>query len=91
MLPARFTILAGDKLRPPAVYAPAHIPIELIIVSGDGRSHRVVLHTPRLRSLTVAPHGRAEKLIPALRAGTYALYVDGKARGALHIGGAPGP
>jgi hypothetical protein len=69
---------------------PAQIPIELILVSSVGRAHQVVLGTRPPRSLTVPPHTRAEKLVPALARGTYRLDVDGVPRGTLHIGPAPG-
>lgn len=90
-LPAIFKILPRDRLSPPAVYAPAHIPIELVLISRDGRSHRAVLRTPAPRILTVPAGGRTEKLLPGLAAGTYRLDVDGRTRGALRVGGGPGP
>jgi hypothetical protein len=90
-LPAIFKILPRDRLSPAAVYAPAHIPIELVLISRDGRAHRAVLHTPKPQRLTVAAGGRAEKLLPGLPAGTYRLDVDGRTRGALHVGVGPGP
>ncbi len=64
---------------------PAHIPLELIVVSQDGRAHRARLDTPASRSISVPPNGRAEQLLPALPSGTYRLSIDGKPRGALHV------
>ena len=41
--------------------------------------------------LAVAPHGTSLTTIGGLRAGTYAILIDGARRGALVIGGEPGP
>jgi len=90
-IPATFTIGRGGSLTPPTVTAPAHIPVQVTVISGDGRSHTVVLRTPTSYVLTVPAHGRATVLIASLKLGRYALDVDGTARGALVIGGAPGP
>jgi hypothetical protein len=90
-LPATYTIEPGGSLNPPAVTAPAHIPVQLTVVSGDGRPHRVLLHTPVAHALAVPGHGRAAVFLRGLKLGRYALDVDGVARGALVIGGAPGP
>jgi hypothetical protein len=61
------------------------------MVSADGRSHQVLLRTPMPHSLTVPAHGRASLLIRGPRSGRYELDVDGIARGALTLGGEPGP
>jgi hypothetical protein len=90
-IPATYTIVSGGSLNPPTITAPAHIPVQLTVVSGDGRSHRVLLRTPKPRVLVVSAHGHATVLITALPLGRYALDVDGTPRGALVIGGAPGP
>ena len=90
-IPATFAIVPGGSLNPPTITAPAHIPVQVAVVSGDGRSHTVLLRTPTRYVLAVPAHGRASVLIADLRAGRYALDVDGTARGALVIGGAPGP
>lgn len=87
-LPARFTILASGRLSRPTVTVPAHIPLELIVLSRDGRIHRVLLHSPGARPLTVRPNGRDEQLIPALPAGTYPLSIDGRSEGALRCASA---
>jgi hypothetical protein len=73
------------------VYAPAQIPVELTLISSDGHKHRVVVRTPAVHVLKVPAHGRASVLLGGLRAGRYVLRVDGVARGALQVGGAPGP
>jgi hypothetical protein len=87
-VPATFTIKPGGGVAPPTIIVPPQFPVELTVVSGDGRAHRVVLHG---RSLTVPAQGRAETLINGLRAGSYPLRIDGAPKGTLVIGGAPGP
>jgi hypothetical protein len=82
---ARFTILASGAVSPSAVTVPAHIPLELAVVSGAGRAHSAVLRIPGAKPLSVPAHGTAEQLIPALPAGTYALSLDGRPRAALHV------
>ena len=90
-LPATFKIRPADMLTPPTVTAPAHIPVALTVISGDARSHRVLVRTPIQYALTVPAHGRGSILLTDLKAGRYPLDIDGTARGALVIGGAPGP
>jgi hypothetical protein len=84
-LPARFTILPGAAVSPPTVTVPARIPLELIVVSKDGRAHRVRLEVPSSRPISVPPGSRVEQLLPALPSGTYGLLVDGERRAALHV------
>jgi hypothetical protein len=60
----------------------------LTVVSGDGRAHRAVLNG---HELAVPADGRASVLLTGLKNGRYALDIDGVARGALIVGGAPGP
>jgi hypothetical protein len=90
-IPATFTIVTGGALRPPTITAPAHLPVQVTVISGDGRAHKAVLHTPTAYVLAVPAHGRATVLIADLKSGHYPLVVDGTARGALDIGGSPGP
>jgi hypothetical protein len=90
-IPATFTIVPGGALSPPTITAPAHLPVQVTVISGDGRAHKAVLHTPTVYVLAVPAHGRATVLIADLKTGRYPMDVDGTARGALVIGGAPGP
>lgn len=78
-------------MSPPVITVPAGIPIQLTIISGDGRRHLAVLAAPTERTLRIPAHGRASVLMSGLHAGHYTLDVDGTARGTLAIGGAPGP
>ena len=84
-LPARFTILPSGSLSPRTRIVPAHIALELIVVSQDRRAHRALLHIPAAQEITVPPQGRVEQLIPALPPGTYPLSIDGSPRGALRV------
>ena len=84
-LPARFTILPSGRLSQPTVNVLAHIPLELILVSQDGRAHRAELHIPAARPLTVPANRPAEQLIPALPPGTYPVTIDGRRRGAVRV------
>lgn len=90
-LPATFTIGAQGGLSPPAVTAPAGVPIELTVISGNGKAHDVVLKTPHRHTLIVPAGGRASTAIASLTAGQYSLQVDGATKGTLVIGGQPGP
>ncbi len=90
-VPATFTIASGGQVSPSTVSAPAFLAVQLTIVSHDGQAHQVLLRTPTPHKLAVAAHGHATVLIPGLRAGSYPLEIDGAARGALTIGGEPGP
>lgn len=86
-VPARFTILASGSVSPPTVTIPAHLPVELIVVS-NGEAHRITLRTT---TITVQAHAQAERLIDGLKAGRYPLKVDGAPKATLTIGGEPGP
>ncbi|MDQ6842062.1 MAG: hypothetical protein M3025_06540, partial [Actinomycetota bacterium] len=81
----------GGQLSPPAISAPSSVDILLTVVSGDGRGHRVTLNSPSGRALAVPAGGRASKLIRTLKRGSYAIDVDGVARGQLVVGVNPGP
>ncbi|MBV8221158.1 MAG: hypothetical protein JO325_22055 [Solirubrobacterales bacterium] len=90
-LPATFTILPNGALSPPTVTAPARIPVLVTVVSGDGRAHHAVLRTRVPHELAVPAHGRASVFLTGLEDGRYALDIDGAPKGALVVGGAPGP
>ena len=90
-VPATFTIRAGGALEPPSVSVPAMFAVALTAISGDGHAHIVLVRTPRSYSLRVPAQGRASVLIPGLHTGQYVIDVDGAPRGALSIGGQPGP
>ena len=90
-VPATFAIQSGGKLVPATVSAPAFLAIEVMVASTDGSGYQVVVHTPTPYTLAVPAGGKASLLIPGQRAGQYKIDVDGRTRGALLIGGEPGP
>jgi hypothetical protein len=87
-LPATFTIEAGGKLSPPSVTAPAGVTVDLTVISGDGKSHRV---SHAGETLTIPARGRASAALVGLQRGRYVLSVDGAPRGFLIVGGQAGP
>ncbi|MGB9183246.1 MAG: hypothetical protein WCB67_04210 [Solirubrobacteraceae bacterium] len=90
-LPATFTVGAGGRLSPSAVFAPANVDVEVLIRCTDRRVHRVVLATPHRHTFKVSRSSAADVLLTGLRNGTYAINVDGKRRGKLIVGAIPGP
>jgi hypothetical protein len=90
-IPATFAIRAGGALSPRTVAAPAGIAVQLTLISSDGRAHMVVVATAKPVTLHVPAGGQASTLLKQLSPATYRLEVDGKQRGSLIIGAAPGP
>jgi hypothetical protein len=90
-VPATFTIGSGLRLVPQTVSAPAFLAVRVTVTSGDGKAHQVIVRTPTLHTLSVPAGGSASILISGQRAGQYPIEVDGTTRGALLIGGEPGP
>jgi hypothetical protein len=90
-VPATFTVRASG-VSPATVSAPAFLAVALTVVSGDGKRHAVEVVLPSgRRQLNIPANGRASTLIPGLKAGTYAVDIDGKPRAVLLIGDEPGP
>ena len=90
-MPATFTVRASG-VTPATVSAPAFLAVQLTVVSGDGKRHAVAVVLPDgRRPLNVPANGRASTSIPGLKAGEYAVDIDGKPRAVLLIGGEPGP
>jgi len=87
-IPVRFEVLAGGKLSPPQISIPAKLPIQVTVVSKDGRGHHVVVLTT---SLQVPASGQVSRLLPGPRAGRYPVKVDGATAGLLVTGVNPGP
>lgn len=90
-LPATFTLGPGGALAPPVISGPAGVRVQLVIDSKDSRPHRVTIRAPHPRSLSLGAHGRASADLGSPGEGSYPVFVDGKARGHLVIGVAPGP
>jgi hypothetical protein len=83
--------MAGDQVNPPTINAPASIPIQLTIISGDGKAHTALVRTSPPHTLHVAPHGRATLLLGAQPDGRYVIVIDHSGLASLVVGGAPGP
>jgi hypothetical protein len=88
ILPAEVSVDAGGNVKPPVVSGPVDTTIELQ-VSSLAR-HPVTVEVAS-RSLTVPPLGHASIRLAGLKAGRYAIVVDGDRRAALVIGAQPGP
>jgi hypothetical protein len=90
-LPASFVVIARASLSPQSIAAPAGVTIALSVSSGDGHAHQVVVRTTPPLVLAVAAGGRASRELSGLRAGRYAIEVDGAGAGTLVIGAQAGP
>jgi hypothetical protein len=90
-MPASFVVRHG-RLTPPGISGPAGIPIDVTVISQDGKAHTLLLEVPpKPRRLSVAPGGKAALRIAGLRAGAYGIELDGRVAGGLVIGREPGP
>jgi hypothetical protein len=90
-VPASFVVVRSGRLTPPTITVPPFLAVEISIRSDDGRPHRLVLQTPAPHALQVAAGRRAAVRIPGLRAGRYAVTLDGRRAGSLVAGGEVGP
>lgn len=89
-VPATF-VARGTTLTPPRVMVPPFLAIELSVASGDGRAHEVVLDAPGAPRLVVPAGRRARTRVRGLRAGEYAVVLDGAPAAVLVVGGDAGP
>lgn len=89
-VPARFSA-RGGALTPPQITVPPFLAVEVSVASGDGRAHTVVVATPRPQRFDVPAGARGAVRLPGLRAGEYAIELDGRAAGTLVVGGEAGP
>jgi hypothetical protein len=87
---AQFT-LRGGRLSPSTVTTPAFLAVQVSVRNLDGAAREVVVRAGRQYRLSVGPGRRATRLIPGQPAGSYAVLVQGRRRGALVFGGEPGP
>lgn len=90
-VPASFVVVPGGRLRPPTITVPPFLAVEISVAASDGKPHRLVLQTPTPHTLDVAAGRRAAVRIPGLRAGRYAVALDGRRAGTLVAGGEVGP
>lgn len=90
-VPATFTI-DGARLDPPTITVPPFLAVEITVSAADGANHLVVVQTPEPHRLPVQGDGsRAVVRLAGLRAGRYAIEVDGREAGTLVAGGEVGP
>jgi hypothetical protein len=90
-MPADF-VVRGGKLVPAGISGPSGIPVDVSVVSADGKAHKLLIEVPpKPRTLSVAPGGKATLRIPGLKAGAYGIELDGRVAGGLVIGREPGP
>jgi hypothetical protein len=90
-VPAAFKVLDGTRLTPPSVTVPPFLAVELSVANPDQQAHVVVVQSPRPQTLTLAGGGYRMVRIPGMRAGTYAITLDGRRAGQLLVGGEVGP
>jgi hypothetical protein len=90
-VPASFVVEPGGRLMPHTITVPPFLAVEISVRADDGKPHRLVLQTPAPHVLQVAAGKRAAVRIPGLRAGRYAVSLDGHPAGALVAGGEVGP
>jgi len=90
-VPAAFTVTAHGRLKPRTITVPAFLAVEISLRSKDRRAHTLALRGPVPHALRVAAGKRAAMRIPGLRAGRYAVLLDGRRAGALVAGGEVGP
>jgi hypothetical protein len=90
-VPASFVVTQSGRLTPPTITVPPFLAVEISIRSDDGRPHTLVLQTAQPHTLQVAAGQRAAVRIAGLRAGRYAVTLDGRRAGALVAGGEVGP
>ena len=68
------------------------MPIQVTIVSGDGKPHTALIRTSPAHTLRVSAGSHASLLLPGQQDGRYVIVLDhGAALATLEIGGAPGP
>jgi len=89
-IPATFT-LRGGRLRPATVSVPAFLAVEVSVRNLDGVPRVVTVVADRPYRLSVPPGGRAVRMVPGQRHGTYPVVVTGGGRALLIAGGEPGP
>ncbi len=90
-VPASFVVTTSGRLTPPTITVPPFLAVEISLRSADGRAHTLVVQTPTPHTLQIAAGARAQVRIAGLRAGTYAVTLDGRRAGALVAGGDAGP
>lgn len=89
-VPASFTITAAG-IRPRTITVPPFLAVEISAIAADGRDHTLEIATDPPTTLAVEAGTSAATRIRGLRAGRYAVKLDGRPVGALVAGGEVGP
>jgi hypothetical protein len=89
-VPASFTV-RGGRLTPATITVPPFLSVQVTVAAADGAPHTVLLRTPTPQTLRVAGGKRASVRLAGLRAGRYAVELDGRSAGTLVAGGEVGP
>jgi hypothetical protein len=89
-VPATFTV-RGGKLTPATITVPPFLAVQVTVLAADGKAHTVLLRTPKPQTLQIAAGQRAGVRLAGLRAGRYAVELDGRGAGTLVAGGEGGP
>jgi hypothetical protein len=90
-VPATFTVLSTGALSPPTVSVPVGYVVQVTFIDHGSATAHAIVHTPRPLDIVAPPGGDGFLLVSRLPKGTYAIDINGKMRGALVIGSAPGP
>jgi hypothetical protein len=90
-IPATYTIAADGTLAPTTVSVPAGYTIEVTFVDHGSTRDAALVHTPKPLEIVIAPGGDSYLLASHVPKGTYAIEINGTARGSLVVGTAPGP
>jgi hypothetical protein len=90
-VPATYTVLSTGALSPPTVSVPVGYVVQVTFIDHGSATAHVIVHTPKPLDIVAPPGGDAYLLVSRLPKGTYTIDVNGKTRGALVIGSAPGP
>jgi hypothetical protein len=78
-VPARLSVTAR-RIDPATLEVPAFLRIQLTVASADGSAHTVRIALPKgPLDIRVPPGGRTTSTLPGLKAGDYAVAVDGAA------------
>lgn len=91
-VPAAFRVRADGTVTPEQITVPAFLPVEITITVA-GADRRVTVQAPGAGVFDVAGGGTARKRLAGLKAGEYAVVVQGGGRATLRVtpGGDAGP
>ena len=88
VLPATFIVNADGSVTPPTIGAPDSTTVLLTVISHAAAPLQVTVAST---SMTVPARGRSAARVPGMKAGRYAVKIDGRRRATLVVGVKPGP